>query len=139
MRFPLTGAALAGCCISAIACLLLQPPANAAQGPAPAQAQPPALAPAARAAAQKKYDNIFGAEDKSVANRGNPRDEVAFAAKLLDGYKKVPEDPALQTLILLRVQVLGSKDPAGYGVACEALQALQTLDPPNAAVYRSQL
>ena len=97
-----------------------------------------ALPPEIREAAAKKYEALYGAEDKTISAHPIPRDEFRFAQKLAEAAKSLGGDNALRAVVLMRVAALGAKDPAGYGLACDALANLQVLDPINQLAYRAQ-
>lgn len=91
-----------------------------------------------RSQGAKKYETLYGVEDKKVAATANTRDDAKFAAKLIELARPIPDDRPLLAVMYERAHALGVKDPYGYAAAAEALELLARVDPDTAPGKRAK-
>jgi hypothetical protein len=91
-----------------------------------------------RSQGAKKYETLYGAEEKKVAATTSTKDDAKFAAKLIELSKPIPDDRPLLAVMYERAHALGSKDADGYAAALEALELLAKVDPDTAPGKRAK-
>ena len=96
------------------------------------------LAREERSQGAKKYEALYGAEEKKVVATASTKDDAKFAAKLIELAKPIPDDRPLLAVMYERAHALGSKDPDGYAAALEALELLAKADPDTAPGKRAK-
>ena len=84
------------------------------------------------------FETLFGAEAKKVAASRSKTDDAAFAAKLLQAAKKMPDSPKLQVLLYEKACQFGAAGPAGCETALEALGLLEKAVPDNKDQWRQR-
>jgi len=74
---------------------------------------------------EKLYQELFGAEARTVAGTASTIDDVAFAKKLLDSAKTLTEAPDVQAYLWGKAYEFAVKSPKGYAWARDALERLE--------------
>jgi tetratricopeptide (TPR) repeat protein len=83
--------------------------------------------------AEDAFNSLYGNEYKRVAGTPDKNDDVALAADLLKAAKAPGVHPALLAILCDKAYELGTKAPAGYGSAIEAMEILAQRVPDKAA------
>lgn len=85
----------------------------------------PATAPASRAADAKAIlESLYGEDLRKVARTATAADDVLLAGRILEGAPNAAARPELLALLCEKVYELGSKAPAGYESAIQAMRLL---------------
>lgn len=80
-------------------------------------------------AAQQKFQAAFGEEAQKVSRTSSTDDDVAFAAKLLDGAQKATDARDFQIVLCEKAIEFAARSPAGYVTAKGASELLAALVP----------
>ena len=104
------------------------------------------LSPVARAADADKaaeavaaFESLYGADLKRVKDSRDPKDAVAFAAKLLAAAKQAPAQPELAAVLCDKAYELALAHPDGYATAVEAIRLEAAAAPEKAAACADRL
>lgn len=88
--------------------------------------------------AKSDFESIFGEKARRVAASGGTKDDVAFAAELLEAGRAVEDSPEFQVLVYQKACELALKSPAGCDTADKALDMLAKLAPARKAEWQSK-
>jgi hypothetical protein len=91
------------------------------------------LSPARGPDPEDDFAKLFGEEAKRVADTKGKEDDVAFAKKLLEAARSVPDSPDFQKLLLERAFDFAATDPTGDATSLEALDLHASLYPNERA------
>jgi hypothetical protein len=100
--------------------------------PAPKTVAPQPKTPAVEPDPRAEYEKVFGAQEKKVLATPGTKDDAEFGMMLVETARKVTDSPKLQAFLYEKAADMAAKDPSGYSVALEALDALVRLRPAQA-------
>jgi DNA-binding beta-propeller fold protein YncE len=93
-----------------------------------------------RAAAERVFQDVYGAESEKAAKSRDPADKVRFARRLAEALATAKDDRALTALLRERIVEMASADASGRPLAAETLRTMMAEAPPqDRAAMRGRL
>jgi hypothetical protein len=89
--------------------------------------------------AQRAFDEVFGAEAKSVQASRSAKEEARFAAKLLESAGTLNDSPLLRTLVLEKAYEFGLRSADGCVTAAAAGRQLAQADDAKADEWNKKV